>query len=119
MLEYNVWSECHDLDEWFGDPADAEAAYHIHRLSGQWTEVRLTAYALDANGDVDTSRWLRLHPGVPDVTAAQLATVVGHWNEFPAHPRATWKARVADDSTRVGYWDWVANQLEGAWLLPS
>lgn len=33
------------------------------------------------------------------------------WAEHPDHPVADWQAEVANDDTRLGYWDWVAARL--------
>lgn len=33
-----------------------------------------------------------------------------HWGEHDDHPVTDWKTEVTEDSTRLGYHDWVANQ---------
>jgi len=33
------------------------------------------------------------------------------WDEHPAHPVEHWQYAVANDYTRLGYWEWVANKL--------
>lgn len=38
----------------------------------------------------------------------------GHWGEHPGHLVADWQYEVANDDTRLGYWQWVANRLEDA-----
>ena len=37
---------------------------------------------------------------------------MGMWIEHEDYPIAAWKAAVASDSTRLGYWDWVDLMLE-------
>ena len=34
------------------------------------------------------------------------------WSEDPDYPVADWKYEVANDDTRLGYWEWVENQKE-------
>lgn len=34
------------------------------------------------------------------------------WSEDPEHPVADWKYEVANDDTRLGYWEWVGHQKE-------
>lgn len=34
------------------------------------------------------------------------------WGEHERYPRAEWKHEVADDSTHLGYWDWVVGQID-------
>ena len=34
------------------------------------------------------------------------------WGEHPDHPVADWQAEVAGADTRLGYWAWVAAQLD-------
>lgn len=36
----------------------------------------------------------------------------GPWGEHPGYPIEDWKHEVADDSTRQGYWEWVAARAE-------
>ena len=31
----------------------------------------------------------------------------GYWGEHPDHDLATWRFEVAEDHTRMDYWDWV------------
>ena len=35
----------------------------------------------------------------------------GHWGVHPDFPRADWQYEVANDYTRLGYWEWVASKL--------
>lgn len=38
----------------------------------------------------------------------------GYWEERPEHKLETWQYEVANDDTRMGYWDWVdARESEG------
>ena len=37
---------------------------------------------------------------------------MGMWIEHEDYPITAWKAAVASDSTRLGYWDWVDSMLE-------
>jgi hypothetical protein len=34
------------------------------------------------------------------------------WADDPEYPSSDWRAEVANDDTRLGYWQWVANQRE-------
>lgn len=36
----------------------------------------------------------------------------GTWGEHPEHYIEAWQAEVASDATRLGYWEWVAIQVE-------
>jgi hypothetical protein len=38
----------------------------------------------------------------------------GHWGKHDAHPVQDWQHEVANDDTRLGYWEWVANNLDAA-----
>ena len=33
-----------------------------------------------------------------------------YWSEDPDFPLDDWKYEVKDDSTRLGYWEWVAQR---------
>jgi len=33
-------------------------------------------------------------------------------DEHPDYPVSDWKYHVTEDSTRRGYWDWVASEIE-------
>lgn len=62
--------------------------------------------------------------------AEQLLTVANHlsqpqplcvklgfddmWNSHPQYPRCDWEVEVANRDTLLGYWEWVAHQLEDA-----
>lgn len=35
----------------------------------------------------------------------------GHWAEHDKFPSRDWRYEVADGDTRLGYWEWVAAQL--------
>ncbi len=37
----------------------------------------------------------------------------GAWGEHPEYPARDWKYEVANDDTRLGYWDWVCSQVSG------
>jgi len=34
------------------------------------------------------------------------------WSDDPRHPVEDWKAEVANNETRLGYWAWVEQQRE-------
>lgn len=36
----------------------------------------------------------------------------GLWREHEKYPLSDWQAMVANDDTRLGYWDWVVTQIE-------
>lgn len=38
--------------------------------------------------------------------------VVDYWSEHHRFPVADWKYEVANDDTRMGYWDWVEHKIE-------
>lgn len=44
--------------------------------------------------------------------AEELSDEFGHWSEHPKYPLSDWKTAIANDETRDGYWDWVANSAE-------
>lgn len=35
-----------------------------------------------------------------------------YWAENPDYPIEDWKLEVANDDTRLGYWDWVDSLIE-------
>ena len=37
----------------------------------------------------------------------------GVWGEHPHHPVEDWQYEVANNDTRLGYWDWVALREDG------
>jgi len=45
-------------------------------------------------------------PSVPD------ANPESHWDEHTIYPVADWQHEVAEDSTRLGYREWVEHQIE-------
>ncbi|WP_448205338.1 hypothetical protein [Azospirillum sp. sgz302134] len=36
----------------------------------------------------------------------------GVWGEHPDYPRSDWRCEVANDDTNLGYWPWVAHEIE-------
>lgn len=48
------------------------------------------------------------------MTEAQLLAQYGYWGEHPKLSVSAWQGLVADGYTRMGYWAWVANQLDFA-----
>lgn len=52
---------------------------------------------------------LGLGPACPETLSALFG---GTWGEHPRFPASDWAAEAASDSTRLGYWEWVANQVE-------
>mgnify|MGYP001326924108 CR=1 FL=1 len=36
----------------------------------------------------------------------------GFWEAHPDHPVESWQSEVEADDTRLGYWEWVACQIE-------
>lgn len=36
----------------------------------------------------------------------------GNWGEHPQHEVGDWAEEVALESTRLGYWEWVANRID-------
>lgn len=38
----------------------------------------------------------------------------GTWGEFPMHWVSDWQYQVEECETRLGYWEWVANQLDAS-----
>jgi len=45
--------------------------------------------------------------------AATLSVQYGSWGEHPEHSLEDWRYEVANDDTRLGYWEWVAHRIEG------
>ncbi len=41
-------------------------------------------------------------------------TGMGVWGSDPDYPVADWQYEVANDDTRLGYWEWVEAQREHA-----
>lgn len=35
----------------------------------------------------------------------------GYWGEHPQHDVASWQYAIANEDTRQGYWEWVADQI--------
>ena len=44
-------------------------------------------------------------------TETELIETYTSWGEHPAFPLVDWRAEVTSNDTRLGYWEWVANQL--------
>lgn len=42
----------------------------------------------------------------------QPAADTDYWMDDPEYPSADWKYEVANDDTRLGYWEWVASRRE-------
>ncbi|QAY80367.1 hypothetical protein [Sphingosinicella sp. BN140058] len=38
----------------------------------------------------------------------------GVWGHHPQFPVTDWRHEVANDDTRLGYWEWVASQIDAA-----
>lgn len=36
----------------------------------------------------------------------------GHWGEHPEYPVQDWVFQASENGTRLGYWEWVASQLQ-------
>lgn len=36
----------------------------------------------------------------------------GRWGSHPKFPVEDWQAQVANNDTRLGYWDWVFDSME-------
>ena len=49
--------------------------------------------------------------GCEDTTEALVAEF-GHWGEHPDHSLVDWGNAAKADDTRLGYWQWVASNLE-------
>lgn len=41
-----------------------------------------------------------------------IETYGGTWGETEHYPVEDWRYEVANDDTRLGYWDWVMTQME-------
>jgi hypothetical protein len=50
-----------------------------------------------------------------ELTAVELQdkydSVTGGWGEHPDHTMKAWREEVANEDTRLGYWNWVGVQL--------
>jgi len=44
--------------------------------------------------------------------AAQLRATHGTWGEDPDFPVEDWQHGVANDETRLGYWEWVEARID-------
>ncbi len=42
-----------------------------------------------------------------DVRKFMIDLGLGHWNEHLEYPLADWKHEIANDNTRLGYWEWL------------
>lgn len=40
------------------------------------------------------------------------ATHGGFWGQHPQWPDSDWRTEVQNGDTRLGYWEWVANQID-------
>jgi hypothetical protein len=45
------------------------------------------------------------------MTKERLIELYGYWGEHPDLPYRKWVQDVNEDSTRMGYWEWVEAQL--------
>jgi hypothetical protein len=36
----------------------------------------------------------------------------GYWGDHPNYPSDEWQDEIANGDTRLGYWEWVAKQLD-------
>ncbi len=41
----------------------------------------------------------------------------GHWGELEGHDVADWRYEVANEDTKLGYWEWAANRIESGELV--
>lgn len=41
----------------------------------------------------------------------QICAKYGSWGSHPNHPVEDWQSEVADDETRLGYWDWLEQMI--------
>jgi hypothetical protein len=44
--------------------------------------------------------------------ASDLKESYGHWNSHPVYRVSDWMEIVSYGDTRLGYWEWVADQIE-------
>jgi len=44
--------------------------------------------------------------------AMNLEALYGRWGAHPDHTPDDWYLEVSNESTRMGYWEWVAAKLE-------
>lgn len=38
-----------------------------------------------------------------------------HWDENSEYPLSDWKEEVANNETRLGYWDWIDRKAHVEW----
>jgi hypothetical protein len=50
--------------------------------------------------------------GMVSQTAEELCELHGVWGEHDLFPASDWSMDVQDEGTRIGYWDWVVDQIE-------
>lgn len=48
----------------------------------------------------------------------QLKQEHGRWGEHPDYPHEDWAREASKNATRLGYWEWVANQIRLAKYHP-
>lgn len=46
------------------------------------------------------------------IDADELQRKYGSWGSHPEHPVSDWQYEVANDETRLGYWEWLENKLD-------
>ena len=95
---------------------DAPADYWSNKLgwtaiglADQFTEAEKNTLNLPMDGE-----WVPAADS-PDygLTAEQLRDKYGgYWEEHPKYPITDWHHEVADDNTRLGYWEWAAQRIE-------
>lgn len=53
------------------------------------------------------------------IDAEALREQYGHWSDHPDYPFADWQRETAEGNTRLGYWEWIAAQLDEGDRLTS
>lgn len=92
-----------------GDPANRPDEIHdIATCGGE-------GISLDDAGIDDLCERLNVEQEAPDPIEALIAEFGGDggvWGEHPDHPRSDWRYEVANGDTSLGYWQWVARNME-------
>jgi hypothetical protein len=47
-----------------------------------------------------------------DTAGGALADKLGYWSEHPDYPVTDWQYNVREGNTRLGYWAWIASNIE-------
>lgn len=52
-------------------------------------------------------------PSVPREITKKYGVYFSYWGSDETFPVTDWQEDVSNDDTRLGYWDWVAEKMQG------